>query len=136
MTTLATFLTRFILPAVLISATVSCANRDDDFSNEQYVGSWDWIATTGPNVNESPTSTGKTAELILTPEGTYTIKENDVVQSEGNYSLYKGVTSTDHVEKMYIDFSNDPDKMVNSVNATDLSLGDDSVNGLTYHYKK
>ncbi len=133
---LKTIITRMILPAVLITANISCGSREDEFSNEQYVGSWDWIATTGPNVNENPISTGKTAELILTPEGTYTIKENDVVQSQGNYSLYRGVTSTDHVEKMYIDFSNDPDRMVNSVNATDLSLGDDSVNGLTYHYKK
>ncbi len=136
MTTVKTLFSRLFLPAFFVTAMFSCDSRDDEFSNEQYVGAWDWVATTGVNVNENPTNTGKTAQLILTPEGTYTIKENDVVQSQGNYSLYKGVTSTDHVDKMYIDFSNDPDKMVNSVNATDLSLGDDSVNGLTYHYKK
>ncbi|MDF0719575.1 hypothetical protein P0M11_06125 [Kaistella sp. PBT33-4] len=136
MTTVKTLFTRLFLPALFVTSIVSCDSRDDELSNEQYVGAWDWVATTGVNVNENPTNTGKTAQLILTPEGTYTIKENDIVQSQGNYSLYKGVTSTDHVEKMYIDFSNDPDKMVNSVNATDLSLGDDSVNGLTYHYKK
>lgn len=136
MTTVRTLFIRLFLPVLFFTAIVSCDSRDDEFSNEQYVGAWDWVATTGVNVNENPTNTGKTAQLILTPEGTYTIKENDIVQSQGNYSLFKGVTSTDHVEKMYIDFSNDPDKMVNSVNATDLSLGDDSVNGLTYHYKK
>ncbi|MBW8359156.1 MAG: hypothetical protein K0M63_05050 [Weeksellaceae bacterium] len=129
-------ITKIVLPAVLLSTAVACGSRDDEFSNEQYVGTWDWVATMGPNVNETPVSTGKTAKLTFTPEGTYKVEENSTVLSEGSYTLYKGITSTDHVEKMYIDFSNYPDKMVNSVSATDLSLGDDSVNGLTYHYKK
>ncbi len=125
----------FLIPVFLL-LLCACDNREDEFSNEAYTGTWKWVSTAGPNVNETPLSTGKTVSLDFTSEWQYTISENDVEISSGTYSLYEDVSSTDHQQRMFIKFSADGIKIVKEINATTLSLQDDDVTGLTYHHEK
>ncbi|WP_304343200.1 hypothetical protein [Chryseobacterium koreense] len=126
-----------ILPLVLLFF-VQCGKRDDELANDLYVGTWNWKTTNGGlgNIIETPESTGIVKKLKLTETYQYSITENDVVTKEGTYSLQKGVTSTDHMEKTYMVFSNNGEKIVMQIDATNLVLADDNVDGFTYHYQK
>lgn len=117
----------------------SCRSAEEEMlDNANYVGTWNWMATTGgvANVNETPASTGKTRSITLTADYKYTIKENDAVVNEGTYSLSMFVSNTDHLQRVYIDFSNYPDKLVRTVTSTELFLYDDTPDGFDYHYTK
>ncbi len=128
---------KLILLSLLSIFSLSCKDREDDgISNTDYVGTWDWIQTSGVNLNQTPESTGKTVKIAFTADNKYTVTENNAVVNEGTYTLYEEITSTDHMERTFIDFSNYPDKAVRSINKTDLFLYDDTANGLTYHYIK
>ncbi|MBW8360951.1 MAG: hypothetical protein K0M56_02050 [Kaistella sp.] len=129
---------KLVLPLILLSLAFSCGTREDELSNEQYLGTWNWVSTDGGigNIHETPANTGIERKMTFTAENHYTITENSTVVNEGTYNLIREVTSTDHSEKIFIDFSNYPDVMVNSINGPDLHLADDAVDGYTYHYSK
>lgn len=105
---------------------------------DQFVGTWNWVSTNGGlnNVNETPQNTGKTIKLTFTNDNKYNIVENGKTVNEGTYKTYLDVTNTDHVQRVFIDFSNYPDKAVRSVTSTELSLYDDSADGFNYLYTK
>lgn len=132
------FIRKLALPLILLALVLSCGSREDELSNEQYLGSWNWVSTTGGigNINETPANTGIERKMTFTAENRYTITENSIVVNEGTYQLIREVTSTDHSEKIFIIFTNYPDVMVNSINGTDLHLADDAVDGYSYHYSK
>lgn len=123
---------------LLFFLIISCAKREDEAENEQYVGVWNWVSTDGGIANEhqTPANTGITRTMDLTVDYHYSIKENGIPVSEGTYSISPGVTNTDHSEKIFINFSNYPSVFVQSVNASDLYLVDDSIDGFNYHYSK
>lgn len=117
----------------------SCRSAEEEMlDNSNYVGTWNWIKTTGglEDVNLDPVSTGKTESITFTADNNYIIKENDKVVNEGTYSLSMFNSNTDHVQRVYIDFSNYPDKLVRSVTATELHLYDDKADGFDYTYIK
>lgn len=127
----------FVLPLVFFIIT-SCGKRVDEMSNEMYVGTWNWKSTDNGigGVVETPESTGIIRKLTFTENYQYSVTENDVVKNEGSYTLQKGVSNTDHVEKMYVVFSNNGEKIVLRIDSSNLALGDDDTNGLIYYYVK
>lgn len=118
---------------------ISCRNEQEEMlKTDQFVGTWNWVSTNGGigNINETPSSTGKTVRIIFTNDNKYSIVENNKTINEGTYKTYLEVTNTDHVQRVFIDFSNYPDKAVRSVTPTELHLYDDVADGLNYIYSK
>ena len=128
----------FLLSLIAVTVFVACGTREDELSNEQFVGTWNWAATTGGigNINDTPASTGIQRTITFTDTYIYTVKENDAMVSEGTYNLLKEVTPTEHKEKLFIDFSNYPDVFVDGIDASNLYLNDHTADGYSYHYKK
>ena len=126
------FLTAFLF------LVISCGTREDETDNDRYVGVWNWVSTDGGigNIHQTPANTGINRTLTLTAESFYIIKENAVVVSEGTYYIARGVTNTDHLEKLFINFSEDPQLIIQSINETDLYLSEDVNDALKYHYTK
>lgn len=116
---------------------LSCRG-EDEIDTAFLLGNWNWISTTGGigNINETPTSTGKTIVLNFTADNKYSITTNGTVTSSGSFSLYKDITNTDHSEKTFISFSNDGTKILANYSDTNLQLVDDSNDGLIYIYEK
>lgn len=118
---------------------ISCRNEQEEMVKiDQFVGTWKWASTNGglSNINETPQNTGKTVTLNFTNDNKYSIIENGKTINEGTYKTYLEVTNTDHVQRVFIDFSNYPDKAVRSVTSTELNLYDDAADGLNYLYTK
>ncbi|UBB89777.1 hypothetical protein J4771_00020 [Candidatus Kaistella beijingensis] len=126
-----------LLPFVLLLFT-NCSKREDELSNELFVGTWNWKSTTfyEPPSTETPASTGIVRKMQLLENYHYSITENDVVKSEGNYSIQKGTTNTDHTEQKYLVFSNNGELIIVSVDASKLILKTDGYDGATYEYQK
>ena len=128
----------FLLSLISVTVFIACGTREDELSNEQFVGTWNWAATTGGmgNINDTPENTGIQRTITFTDTYIYTVKENGTTVSEGTYNLQKEVTPTEHKEKLFIDFSNYPDVFVDGIDASNLYLGDHTADGYSYHYKK
>ena len=128
----------FLLSLIAVTVFVACGTREDEMSNEQFVGTWNWAATTGGirNINDTPANTGIQRTITFTDTYIYTVKENGATVSEGNYNILKEVTPTEHKEKLFIDFSNYPDVFVDGIDASNLYLNDHTADGYAYHYKK
>ena len=128
----------FLLSLIAVTVFVACGTREDELSNEQFVGTWNWATTTGGigNINDTPASTGIQRTITFTDTYIYTVKENDATVSEGTYNLLMEVTPNEHKEKLFIDFSNYPDVFVDGIDSSNLYLGDHTNDGYSYHYKK
>ena len=128
----------FLLYLIAVTVFIACGTREDELSNEQFVGTWDWAATTGGigNINDTPSSTGIQRTITFTDTYIYTVKENGATVSEGTYNLLIEVTPNEHKEKLFIDFSNYPDVFVDGIDSSNLYLGDHTNDGYSYHYKK
>lgn len=128
----------FLLSLIAVTVFIACGTREDELSNEQFVGTWDWAATTGGigNINDTPSSTGIQRTITFTDAYIYTVKENGATVSEGTYNLLIEVTPNEHKEKLFIDFSNYPDVFVDGIDFSNLYLGDHTNDGYSYHYKK
>lgn len=128
----------FLLSLIAVTVFIACGTREDELSNEQFVGTWDWAATTGGigNINDTPSSTGIQRTITFTDTYIYIVKENGATVSEGTYNLLIEVTPNEHKEKLFIDFSNYPDIFVDGIDFSNLYLGDHTNDGYSYHYKK
>ena len=128
----------FLLSLIAVTVFVACGTREDELSNEQFVGTWNWAATTGGigNINDTPANTGIQRTITFTDTYVYTVKENGATVSEGTYNILKEVTPTEHKEILFIDFSNYPDVFVDGIDASNLYLNDHPAYGYAYHYKK
>lgn len=127
-----------LISILALFVAIACGTREDELSNEQFVGTWDWIATTGgiSNINDTPANTGIQRTITFTDTYIYMVKENDATVREGTYNILKEVTPTEHKEKLFIDFSNYSDVFVDGIDGSNLYLGDHTVDGYSYHYKK
>ena len=128
----------FLLSLIAVTVFVACGTREDELSNEQFVGTWNLAATTGGirNINDTPANTGIQRTITFTDTYVYTVKENGASVSEGTYKILKEVTPTEHKEKLFIDFSNYPDVFFFFIDASNLYLNDHTADGYAYHYKK
>lgn len=128
----------FLLSLIAVTVFIACGTREDELSNEQFVGTWNWAATTGGigNINDTPSSAGIQRTITFTDAYIYTVKENGATVSVGTYNLLIEVTPNEHKEKLFIDFSNYPDVFVDGIDSSNLYLGDHTNDGYSYHYKK
>ena len=128
----------FILSLIALTVFTACGIREDELSTDPFVGSWNWVATTGgiSNITDTPASTGIQRTITFTDTYIYTVKENGITVSEGTYNLTKGVTPSEHKEMLFIDFSNYSDVFVDGIDASNLYLGDHTYDGYSYHYKR
>ena len=127
---------KFILATFTLLALLSCRN-DDELDIEPLVGDWTWVSTSGGingQINDNPTSTGKTIILSLKDDDTYTFTTNGTVTNQGTFKLYKDVSNLDHIERTYIDFSSTGHQMIRSSDETNLYLSDDANDGVESHY--
>ncbi len=123
---------------IALFSVISCRGEDDTEDVTPLVGNWEWVSSTGGvgNTTETPASSGKTIIMKLDSDKKYTITTNGTVTNEGTFSLYKNVSNLEHYERVYIDFSNAPDKMIVNNEEKTLILSDDVNDGYTYTYKK
>ncbi|HBS12147.1 MAG TPA: hypothetical protein DEO36_06315 [Flavobacteriaceae bacterium] len=56
----------YLRPFLLVIVFVSCSNNDDDIDN-QLVGSWNWLESSGgiAGSTTTPTSTGNTISVVI-----------------------------------------------------------------------
>lgn len=131
-------LSKVLFSALVLGVFFACGTREDELSNEQFVGTWNWVSTNGGilNTNDTPASTGIQRTMTFTGNNLYTVTENDAVVNEGTYTLVKEVTPTEHKEKLFIDFSNYNDVFVDGIDGSNLYLSEHTSHGYSYHYKK
>ena len=67
----------FLLSLIAVTVFVACGTREDELSNEQFVGTWNWAATTGGigNINDTPANTGIQRTITFTDTYVYTLKK-------------------------------------------------------------
>ena len=107
--------------------------------DKQLTGSWKWIRTDGGigyNIHDTPASTGKEKVLYLHADHTYTITINNVLFSEGIFSIQSKQCIHDDKNKSFIQFDNVPGMMVESVDSTILMLSDEVNDGVVSEYHK
>ena len=123
---------------IALFSVISCRGEDDTEDVTPLVGNWEWVSSIGGvgNTTETPTSTGNNIVFNFGADKKYTITTNGTVTNEGTFSLYKNVSNLEHLDRLYIDFSNAPDKMIVNNEEKTLILSDDVNDGYTYTYKK
>ncbi|HBK70607.1 MAG TPA: hypothetical protein DDZ39_02940 [Flavobacteriaceae bacterium] len=77
----------YLRPFLLVIVFVSCSNNDDDIDN-QLVGSWNWLESSGgiAGSTTTPTSTGNTISVVIS---TNSLKQftNGNLTFETNYTI-------------------------------------------------
>jgi hypothetical protein len=124
----------------LFFSVTSCSKTGIQHRNDALLfGSWQWERTAGGlagHIHDTPQSTGQTIELKLSENKRYTITTNGIVSSEGTYWLSTKKCIHDCSDKTFIDFSADPDQMVELSSGNQLLLSDEATDGLMSHYKR
>lgn len=122
---------------------VSCSKHDHDCNhdNKDMAGSWKWLSTDGGianNIHETPASTGKNINLVLSADNTYSVMTNGSVTSQGTYALDMRTCIHDHSNKRVINFSGaeDIDVMVESLANGMLTVSDENYDGTISRYIK
>lgn len=118
-------------------AAISCSNNSDEQPISE--GTWNWIATSDGStgtVLHTPASSGITRVLALKSANAYDVTENGIVVSSGTYSVTQKTSVLDGKSHEFIDFSNNPDKMVHSVTNKKLFLRDDTPTGVVDEYER
>ena len=110
-------------------------------TNESLAGTWKWQRTDGGiafHIHETPASTGKNIELVLTADGKYRFLTNGSISSQGNYQLSTQKSIRDHEQKTFIDFSSisDRDMLVEKFDANELHLSDNAYDGVGSVYTR
>lgn len=129
---------KIILVIFALLSIFSCRG-DDNEDNAFLLGDWNWVSTVGGisgQINDTPTSTGKTVVITFTADNKYVIITNGTTTNSGTYNIYKDTSNTDHLEKKYIGFSEGYSKIITSYDETSLVLSDDANDGTTSAYEK
>ena len=82
---------RKYLLLILILPLVACSTSGTiDINNSDLVGAWNWTNTDGGidfQIHETPESTGRTIQLVLNKNYTFSVIENGKEISTGTYQL-------------------------------------------------
>jgi hypothetical protein len=82
---------KFIIIFIFAIGFISCSSNDETkIDNSDLIGKWNWISTDGGlafHIHETPTSTGKTFQLSLMKNYSYSIAKNGNEISTGKYEL-------------------------------------------------
>jgi len=124
----------------IIMLITGCSKQKDKSSiQEKLAGTWQWVRTDGgiaAHIHRTPANTGKNIDLKITADGSYAIFTNDILTSEGTYTLETRKCIHDHANKTYIRFSSDPGFMVEYLDVERLEVSDEAYDGLGSKYRR
>jgi hypothetical protein len=124
---------------VAVSITGCSKHLDKSTVKESLVGTWQWVRTDGGfafHIHETPSTTGKTIHLKITSDGKYSIYSNGALTSNGTYTLETRQCIHDHTNKTFVNFSSDPDFMVETIDNHNLEVSDEAYDGVGSSYKR
>jgi hypothetical protein len=130
-----------ILLAIALT-TFSCSKEEDDregcFFGPNLTGTWKWMRSEGGLGGgiKTPASTGKSVNIALNNDLRYFIYTNGILSSQGTYRFVVQNCIHDHTNKQVIDFSNDPDMMIEKMDSQTLELSDNMYDGFRSSYVK
>lgn len=122
-----------------MSLITGCSKNTEKSSIQKLIGTWQWISTDGGfafHIHLTPVSTGKNVELKITADGKYAVYTNDLLTSEGTYTLETKKCIHDLTDKTFINFSSDNDLMVEGLDLERLEVSDEAYDGLGSIYKR
>ena len=126
--------------AVGISINQSCSKTvAKQAVDDRLVGNWQWIRTDGGianHIHDTPASTGQEKTLNLNANNTYSITINNVISSQGSFTVQSKKCIHDGVTKPYLEFNHDPGMMVEVVDSTFLKLSDEANDGTDSQYHR
>ena len=130
-----------LLTIVMVIVFAAACSKDGKKSpvEENLVGTWQWVRTDGGlafHIHDTPASTGKNIDLKINSDGKYFIYTNGVLTSEGTYTLETRKCIHDHADKNFINFSSDPDFMVETIDEENLATSDEAHDGVGSSYQR
>lgn len=131
----------FLFSICLAGLFSSCSKKDDIPVNETgLAGTWRWTDTEGglSYTHETPASTGKEINLVLSNDNRYAFYTNGTLTSSGTFTLQNRQCIHDVTAKQFIDFSNpsDVDMTIETVVTTKLFVSDDYADGYMTTYSR
>ncbi len=104
-------------------------------------GSWTWVRTDGGignNIHDTPASTGKNIELVLSSDSKYSFYTNGILTSQGSFSLPAHNCIHDNNSKKVLDFSSPAatDLMIESNNGVTLIVSDEYLDGTISEFRR
>jgi hypothetical protein len=132
----------FYLLIVLVLFISSCIKQANKISNDTgLAGTWQWVSSDGGisnNIHNTPSSTGKNIDLIITSDNKYFLYTNSILTSQGTYVLEIRSCIHDHKDKTLINFSSafEQDMMVEKLDKDHLELSDEVYDGTGSSYKR
>lgn len=118
----------------------SCSKKDDIPVNDtSLAGTWRWTNTDGgiaAHIHDTPASTGKEVNLVLSNNNQYAFYTNGVLSSSGTFTILDRQCPHTGSSKQYIDFSDpaDTDMTIETVVTSTLFLSDDFMDGTTSRF--
>jgi hypothetical protein len=103
-------------------------------------GSWKWEKSSGgiAGITDTPASTGKTINLIITSDSKYYLYTSDTLTSSGTFTIMTRNCIHDHSDKPVMHFS-DPvmdDLMIEELSYNSLTLSDDAYDGWIIKFRR
>lgn len=125
--------------SLLLVATFVCGCSKEDVTPDQapVVGSWQWQSSfCGWSGASSPTTTGKTRQLLIGADGQAKMLENGVLRYSTPYTLSRHTSMLKQQEADFITFTAQKQKYMVEVNAqtNTLSLTHDVYDGCSETY--
>ncbi len=123
----------FLTVLVICTSLISCHYNDSNPSpGNAFVGKWEWTSTSGGwQPNSTPSSTGYSMTLVLTRDYNYTTYKDASIVSQGKFRTQKSQSGID-----FMIFDNGSELKLSQPSANLLLLGDDTADGLLYHYQR
>ena len=115
----------------------ACTKETND--GQAFLGTWQWVSTDGGianQIHDTPATTGRNVELQLLSNGTYVFKTGVSVTSSGTYRVEKRKCIHDQEQKTFLQFSDDPGLMVESIDDESMQLSDEAFDGLVSQYNR
>jgi hypothetical protein len=84
---------------ILIILSIGCSNEVDPITKleNDLLGNWEWLKTSGKGFSESPSTVGYTKKLNFLENKMVEIYINDTLQSTIEYLVYYTKSSTTHL---------------------------------------
>lgn len=115
----------------------SCTDQIKSISEESNLtATWSWTSSTGgiAGITNTPTSTGKNIDLIISSDNKYSVYTNGKISSQGTYTIGTQKCIHDNTVKNVIVFSNDTSMMIEQIDTINLFLSDEFYDGFSVSY--
>jgi hypothetical protein len=131
----------------IVLGLMACSTGDDaEIRHADLVGKWNWVRTDGGigfHIHETPETTGKTVQVTLNGDYTYSISENEQKVSSGIWQLSMKESIYSGEEERYIIFCDDYQDqnvvisgIIYSLEKDTLMIGDNYHDGVSSRYSR